>query len=77
MRAAWGYIIAVRTKRNGKIRVSSIIKNILSQRIWSSVILLTPQKHISSSTSKIKNVESPKMFEEDPADFNFTAVSSE
>ena len=40
MRAAWGYIIAVRMK----IRVSSIIKNILSQRIWLSVILLKPQK---------------------------------
>ena len=43
MRAAWGYIIAVRTKRNCKIRVSSIIKNIISQRIWLSVILLKPK----------------------------------
>ena len=42
MRAAWGYIIAV----GMKIRVSSIIRNIISQRIWLSVILLKPPKKL-------------------------------
>ena len=62
MRAAWGYIIAVRMKRNGKIRVSSIIKNILSQRIWLSVILLKHQKIFlvqrQKSRTKIVNLRS-------------------